>query len=144
MSRCLKTTAMMDDGVVPDNTVSVREVIKEWTVGRGLAATAQDLHTEGAKPRIPLYQHWRYARTSLSFLGWTLELNLVYTPNGTWILEAFQNQPNHFWLSVPAVGVMAETLIPSSVHVMPSEWLKGKVCVFIWGHSIIYQCKWHN
>lgn len=48
---------MMVDGVVSGSTVSVREVAKEWTVGRGLAATAQDPLTEEAKTKIHLYLH---------------------------------------------------------------------------------------
>lgn len=43
---------MMDDGVAQGSTVSVRELAKVGTVGRGLAATAQAPRMEEAKARM--------------------------------------------------------------------------------------------
>lgn len=50
--RCLKTTATMDDGVALGSTVSVRELAKAGTGGRGLVATAQAPRMEEAKARM--------------------------------------------------------------------------------------------
>lgn len=46
-----------------------------------------------------------------SVLGRDMELNLVKTPSGTRLLEACQNLSNHLWVSLPAVGVLAESPI---------------------------------
>lgn len=59
-ARCPKTTVTMDDDVGLGNTVSVRELAKVGTGGRGLAATAQAPRMEEAKTRMHPLPLWRY------------------------------------------------------------------------------------